>query len=328
MTHASPYREQVAAALGAVRLRGAGRYEWLGSVSPPLDRFLSEAERRPLLVASLREELYRSFYCHGRPIPARRRASEPGADRRLVRALSDANTGRGSWEPGWTVERLGDGEAVVASARLRARVPLAECRAEDGAVRPGARVLLRLPKELPARSPGFFSVVGDAVLDRSATEFVRVYWNVGAGGAAALVGELCGRLNAATVPFRLKVADHRCRLERCDAAVLYVPRDAFGSLHDEVCHVAHALAATLGPGTPAFTLALAPGVGAAEDASASESFGQRRCALLAEGIVRAHEAAAATPDARFDVVAARFGEDRVDVDAPYRDPALAGRHVL
>ena len=80
----------------------------------------------------------------------------------------------------------------------------------------------------------------------------------------------------------------------------------------------------LGPQIPAFTLELAPGVGLAENAAAAESFGMRRCALLADAVVRAHEHAIAALDA----VAARFAEDGVLLDAPYLEPSLDGRHVL
>ena len=70
----SSYREQVAAALGAVTIHGPTRYAWLGHRSRPLpasiDAELNESERRKYLLFCLREELYVSFYCHGRPVPA------------------------------------------------------------------------------------------------------------------------------------------------------------------------------------------------------------------------------------------------------------------
>src|SRR5215213_5518417 len=107
----SRYHDQVAAAFGAVTIHGPTRYSWLGRGSHPLEPSLAaelgEAERRRYLTACLREELYCSFYCHGRPVPARWGEPEPSfADRRLVAALSHANTGRGSWEPGWRVDRV------------------------------------------------------------------------------------------------------------------------------------------------------------------------------------------------------------------------------
>ena len=67
-------------------------------------------ERRSYLVAGLREELYRSFYCHGRPVPARWGNRGPSAaDWWLTQAMSEANSGLGSWDPGWTVLRI-DGD--------------------------------------------------------------------------------------------------------------------------------------------------------------------------------------------------------------------------
>jgi hypothetical protein len=330
----SRYRDQVATALRATKVLGPTRYAWLGRASHPLpallDAELGEVDRRTYLVASLREELYGSFYCHGAPVPARRGVSEPlGADRALTRAMSEANHGRGSWEPGWTVERCEGAAVVAATSRLRARVPIADCRASDGAVRPGAAVAVRMPNELPGLSPGFHSILGDTAADRTSSPgIVRVYWNVARAGAPALVGALTSGLNAQGVAFRLKVADHPSRLDRCDAAVLYLPANAFAELRDTLLRVATGLAACLRPRIPAFALALAPGVGLAEGDDAAESFGQRRCALLADGIVRAHDQGIVATEARLDAVCDRFAEDGVLIDAPYLEPSLAGRHVL
>jgi hypothetical protein len=330
----SRYREQVASAIRAVSIRGSTRYAWLGRTSRPLSASLraemDASERRSYLVSCLREELYCSFYCHGRPVPARWGESEPtAADWWLAQAMSAANGGRGSWEPGWRVQRLEGEEAVVSSSRLRARVALSDCRAEPGPVRPGASVSLRLPKELPALSPGFYTAVANAVTDLApATGLVRVYWNVTRAGAPELVRELTSMLNARGAGFRLKVADHAIRLDRCDAAVLYLPGEVFRSLREGLGEIGSALVACLRPDIPAFTLELVPGVGLAEDDGASESFGVRRCELVAEGIVRAHEQEIAGTGARLEAVAARLAEDGVRIDEPYLSPALAGRHVL
>jgi hypothetical protein len=301
----SRYRDQVAAALAAVQIIGPTQYAWLGRrsrrLSAALDLALDDAERRRHLVSCLREELYHSFYCHGRPVAARWGAPQPPfADPTLLDALSQANRGRGSWDSGWTVERVDSGEVVVADSRLRVRVGAADCRVTDAAAS------VRLPKELPALSPGFWFAVSDAPAGRSD---VRVYWNVTYGGAPTLVEALTLRLNGDGLPFRLKVADHRSRFERCDAAVLYLDAEVFGCVRPTLREIA--AAARLDPAVPSFTLELVPGVGLAEDDD-GESFGARRCALLADAIVLG------------DDVAERFAADGVDIDAPYR----AGRHVL
>lgn len=328
------YREQVAEALGAASIRSPTRYTWLGRASRPLaasiEHEMDESQRRDYLVSSLRDELYGSFYRHGGPVPARRREhGSVSADPWLVAAMSLANSGSGSWERGWKVERVDGDEAVVASARLRARVRVGDCRAAAGRVGPAAAVDVRMPKELPERAPGFYTALSDAPADlAAATSVVRVYWNVSRTGAPALVAALTPRLNAERAPFRLKVADHPFRLERCDSAVLYLEGEVFRALREPLRRVAGVLRGQLRPRIPAFTLELAAGVGLAEQHGDDESFGVRRCALLADAIVRVHERRVARGAARVEAVAARFAEDGLLIDAPYLEPSMAGRHVL
>jgi hypothetical protein len=155
-----------------------------------------------------------------------------------------------------------------------------------------------------------------------------VYWNVDAAAAPELVRLLTGGLNGAGVPFRMKVVDHPLRFDRCDAAVLYVPAPWFAETRGVVAGAAASLGRVLGRSTPAFTLPLVPGVGLAEDAGGSTSFGQRRCALLAEAVVVAHERREVHPEARLAVADERFAAEGVSLDEPYLEPALDGRHVL
>jgi hypothetical protein len=328
------YREQVAAAVGAVAIHSPTHYTWLGRASQSLGRSIDEemddSQRRDFLVATLRDELYGSFYRHGSPMPARRREHwTVSADPWLAAALSQANSGSGTWEPGWRVKRVDGDEAVVASARLRARVRLGDCRARAGRVRPGAVVDVRMPKELAERAPGFYTALSDAPADLAASaSIVRVYWNVSRTGAPALVAALTRMLNAEGAPFRLKVADHPFRFERCDSAVLYLDGEVFVELREPLNRVAGVLRGQLRPQIPAFTLELVPGVGLAEQGGDDESFGLRRCGLLADAIVRAHERRIAPSAARVGAVAARFADEGLLIDAPYLEPSLAGRHVL
>lgn len=324
----SRYRHQVAEALTAVKILGPTQYAWLGRRSrllpAALERALDDAKRRRYLVDSLGDELYYSFYCHGTPVTARSGVPMPVASHPwLLETVSRANTGRGGWDPGWTIVRVDPGQAVASKAGVRVRVEIGDC---DGAVAPGAAVRLRLPKELPSLTPGSLTVLGDVPLDSPSP--VRVYWNVASSGAAALVRVVSSRLNEALVPYELKVVDHPLRFERCDAAVLYVDAEAFGAVRAMLPDIVAALAGRLRPDVPAFTLEFAPGVALAESDDAGGSFGARRCALLADAIVRAHEHGLTTPDERLDVVAGRFAEEKVLIDAPYLEPSLAGRHVL
>ena len=212
-------------------------------------------------------------------------------------ALSAANTGHGSWENGWVVERVDGDEVVVRGGRLRVRAPAADCRGAGDAVSPAR-------PERAARACPPASGSRSATLRRRRLD-VRVYWNVAAGGAPRLVAAVTGVLNAAGVPFRLKVADHPYRFARRDAAVLYLAGDVFRERRHELVVLARGLA--LRPGVPAWTLELAPGLGAAEDRD-GESFGMwpgARARRRGRG-------------ARVTAVAARFAEDGVELDAPYR----------
>lgn len=329
------YRDQVTAAVTSVTIESPTGYSWLGRRSRPLPASLlaeiDQLEARRHLAARLRQELYSSFYCTGGPVPTRLGNAEPvAADPWLTMALSNANTGRGSWQPGWIVHSRDGDEAVVSTPQLRVRVPAADCRADRGGpIGPGAAVSVRLPKELPALSPGFFTVLGEAGFESApSTGIVRVYWDIAASGAPALVRALSSRLNAEEVPFRLKVADHPARFDRCDTAVLYLPSESFRVVRETLARLALMLTSRLRPKIPAFTLALAAGVGIAESTNTGESFGEHRCGLLADGIVDAAEQGVAPGAARVEAVIANLDAHRVKIDAPYLEPSLDGQHVL
>jgi hypothetical protein len=328
----TPYREQIAAAVRAVSIRGPARYAWLGRASRPLaaalEREMDEAARDAYLATSLAHELYASFYCRGQPVPARWGEPAPLApDPELAAALSAANSGAGSRQAGWTLERI-DGHEAVVVADVRARVPVQDCRTRDG-LRPGAAVEIRVPKEHLWVAPGFYTALSDAAVDAERSRGVlRAYWHVTPAGAPALMRALTTRLNAGGVPFRLKVADHPFRLDRCDAAVLYLPGELHDATRATLLEVASELGAHLRPAIPAFTLELAPGVGLAEHDGGAVSFGTFRCRLLAEAIVDAHHRGASDEGERIAIAGERLADAGIAIEAPYREPSLAGAHVL
>jgi hypothetical protein len=315
----SAYRHQVVEALEALTILSRHRFAWLGEPSPPLPRgiasALPESAARAYLTRRIRMRLYESFYCLGGVgtvgdgSPDVDRWADPG----LVAALSAANTGHGSWEQGWRLEERRGDDLLISRDGLRVMARASQCRmAHDG-----SRLAVALPRELPAWSPGFFTVVGDVNLDPPAHELIaRLYFNVDSAGAPTVVSEVTSVLNDARVPFRLKVLDHPGRFGRCDAAVLYLPASDVRRL--PVADVAEACAAHLEPKTPVFTEPLAPGIGYGEErGDAAESFGARRCRLLAEAIVTAHEQRNRSLRARLARVERHFGAAGIDLDRPY-----------
>jgi hypothetical protein len=329
------YREQLAGALRATAVTSPTSFTWFGIRSRPLPRAvvaaLPPATTRQYLVDSLQGELYRSFYSRGRPVPARPDGAVPARpDEAFVEALSRANAGAGGWEPGWRVEEVEPDVVRVARKGLRVLARAEDCRTADGRCDPGTLVSLRRPKELAASSPGYYTALGDAdlALGPDDTE-VRVYFNVTAAGAAALVAMSTRMLNDAQLPFRLKVLDHPTGYVRCDAAVLYLETRGFHRARAALSSIASGCARHLRAEAPAFAWPLVPGVSVGEHRpQLGASFGTSRCRLVAEGIVAAHERGERRLSDRLDAVARRFADHGLDIGVPYLTPGSSRRYAL
>jgi hypothetical protein len=318
-------RDQLTAVAAAVEILSRTRYSWLGEASaalePHVERGLSDADARGYLVYALQHRMYADFYCLGAPgrSSGRQSANALRGDPDLVEALSAANSGAGPWEGGWTL-RAEEGEAaVIESGGLTLTAAAGEWRRPDPpdqGVGGGETVDVRYPKELLRLSPGFYMALGDTPLATSA-ELLRLYWNIGAAGAAAFVRAATRAVNGRGLPARLKVVNDPPMFERCDSAVVYLER----SRPDDALRVAEELYAAaqphLEPRVPALTRAIAPGLGLAEDPGGGQSFGLHRCGLIADGLLLAHERGAETPDERLETVCERMREEGIDPDAPH-----------
>lgn len=325
------HRASLRAAIDAVEICSATVHSWLGVRSPALPPQLAEdldAETaREYLVHRLGLDLYVGFYCPGRPVPVPRVPYDSGiGSPELVQALMAANDGGGCWEPAWRVHAVGSGELWVARGELRFRARRDQVRAGDGrSLAPGVAVQVHHPKELLRRSPGFYMALANVALPED-EPVLRLYWNLDVEGAVAFVAAGTRVLNRHGVPARLKVINDSASYRyRCDAGVLYIPRRAFDALHPLVAGLHKTLRRHLGRAVPALTKPLAHGLGLAEDTARGDSFGQHRCALIAEGLVRAHELGAVTPAARAEQVEACFVAHGIDPAAPYLAPG--SRHT-
>jgi type III HopA1-like effector protein len=330
------HRVQVVDALEAIEIRSKHRFAWLGETSPALRPALASVlpgdSARALLVRGLGVRLYESFYCVGGVVPVEDgggRGSEP-PDPGLVAALSAANAGRGSWQHGWRVAAVDAGELVIVRDGVRVRARRSNCRTRRGTLRIGAAVSIALPPALPGLSPGFFTVVGDADLAAEPDDLIaRLYLNVSCDGAPMLVAEVTSALNRAHVPFRLKVVDHPERFARCDAAVLYLHAADLRRQRRLLRRVVDACTASLQSPTTVFTKPLAPGVGLGEERrSDGESFGMKRCLVLAEGVVAAHEQRIRDLRGRLLLVERHFADAGIDLDAPYLERGSEDRYSL
>jgi hypothetical protein len=152
-------------------------------------------------------------------------------------------------------------------------------------------------------------------------DVIRFYWNLRAEDAPVLVNRATASLNADRIAFRLKVVNNPAQYNRCDAGVLYLQRSDYRRVVPIVRRIHVELGARLKAATPAFTKALAPGLGLAEEPTSSrDSFGMDRCRLLAEAIVRIHERAVTGINDRLAVVEEVFGEAGISLATPYLNP--------
>jgi HopA1 effector protein family len=328
------YREQVESALRAVTVTSPTSYAWFGRQSRPLPRAVASAlapdSARQILIDGLKNELYRSFYTQGRPVPLSTNGVPGPPDHAFVKALSRANSGMGGWQQGWRVERVQSGTVLVVRDGLRVRVPVSDCRGGDRACIADGLVSIRRPKEMIAGSPGFYTALGNTEPTAgSAGVEVRLYFNVCAEGATPLVAMCTRLLNEARVPFDLKVIGDPWSFPRGDAAVLYVDNGDFQRLRKLLWTIVSTCDPHLHGAPPAFAKPLARGVAVGEHSpSLGPSFGTSRCRLVAEGIVAAYESGARQLAARIDAVARRFAMDGLDIESPYLAPGSDGHYEL
>jgi hypothetical protein len=326
------HRARIADALRAVSMISPASFAWFGRPSRPLPPDLladvgSDVARASLLEA-LQGELYRSFFTQGRPVPESPVGRVPPRPHRgFLAALSAANAGQGGWEPGWQLLAREADAVIVAKEGIAVRARGADCRIDGRATAPGAPVRVRRPKELEAVAPGFYTALGDRL--PATAEEVRVYFHATAAGAVPLMAACTRVLNAAGVPFVLKVVDRPGGFTRCDAGVLYLESGGFAGARPAVARIVAVCAPHLRAAVPAFTQALAPGVAVAEhEPDRDASFGTARCRLLAEGLVGAHEAGAARLGDRLEAVVRTFAGHDVDIDRPYLSPGSVARYAL
>lgn len=338
----NPYHAQVESACHAALVLGPARFLWFGrlvSTDPLLAaerRTTTPGARRGYLLASLRQTLYANFYCQGVATPARRHSaarSRAGATG-FVEQLSAANASEGCCEDGWVVRqtagRYGDAVLLAREGRdLMVRALPGEYLAPRGMdPSAGAPVRLHLPKEYPGLAPGYYMAAGDTPLPReSAQQFLRLYWHVTPRGAVRLVRAATTLLNAAGIPFRLKVLDDPTAYTRCDAAVLYVYEYDWDVLAGLLTRLYAELALELMPTVPAFAKALGPGLGLAEDPPREMSFGLHRCELVADALIRAYERGDSAPEARAQAVRERFAAEGFRPEAPYLNPESSDTYM-
>lgn len=171
-------------------------------------------------------------------------------------------------------------------------------------------------------SPGwyFFELRRDRRPATADMSLCRVYWNVSAEGAAALVHEVLGELKRSDAWLQLKLADHRALYARRDSAVLYVERSSFDVIGPSLRVVHDRLARWLDGGLPMFTKALASGLGVAEDPGYGSSFVLHRMTLVAEAAARAWRDGCRDSSQMVGAFESHFGRRGISPTSPHLNP--------
>jgi len=166
---------------------------------------------------------------------------------------------------------------------------------------------------------GVMAGVGDRIREIT-TRAMRAYLHATPRGADLLTGRIAGALDAAGIPFRMKILRRPAAFLRCDAAVLYARTEDAPQVVETLRRLYPDLRGALRAPTPPMTLRLAPGLAWAEDPGDLDSFGHHRCGILAEGLVRAAELGERGVRARVRRMERAMAEAGLDPARPYLEP--------
>jgi hypothetical protein len=277
------------------------------------------------LAAQLQQLLYHWRYCRPFEQASSAPTPPPTADPKFVEDLAAANGSRERWDAGWQTQQiLPNGQTVILKGAMTRTVWPGEFLAHGaagGPPRPGTAISVLVSRESRTMQPGFYFAFGEALGDQE-DEFslVRLYWHVGANGAAALIGGITRALNRFAVPFRCKTLAMPTLYDRADAAVLYVAKRHYRIAAQLLADLYPALRSLLEPETPLFTKRLADGVGLAESPKSGESFGMHRCRIVAEAICNAHARGLDAPEARVQEIVDAFSKSGLTLEHPFLNP--------
>ena len=274
------------------------------------------------LVSELEAALYAYLYTRSRQIAL---VHSSTTQREFVTRLSAANVGTGTFESGWVIKSLESDRIVGAEKNGLTVFALPhEVKTPKGHQQElGAECAVRIGKEHRNLIPGFYMAFGDASMDYNgeSTPLVRLYWHVSSTGAPPLVRALTLELNRMGVPFRFKCLNDPNLYARADAAVLYMTRVSYAKARGALLKVYGLARPWLLADVPMLTKRVGRGVGLAEDpGSEAVSFGQHRCRIIAEALVKSFETGARTANDRLGAVMRTFAEQGFDVDHLYLQP--------
>ena len=243
-----------------------------------------------------------------------------GVDLEFYKQLHESNSVVGYFSPDWRVVwQETDGSLVVAKGGLALHIN------RDYHLQPTERtatvcdsVPIRMPRNLVQN--GFYVAVGNAGV-QSDRDIVRVYFNVSAEGAVAVMGSITQQLNTIPIPFSFKALYNPSDYGRYNSAVLYFEKNHFETVRSVLLKVYPENQCHFRMQIPLFTKLIAPGLAIAEEPNHKfadiESFGMNRCQLVANALLEAWQQGNETPQARIALIVQHFSRLGLELQRPY-----------
>ena len=249
-----------------------------------------------------------------------------GVDVEFYDRIHKSNSGQGYFEPGWTIlKEEDDGSLVVTKRGLKLHIERDQhLQSDEQNAVVGDIVAIKMPKN--SVQNGFYVSVGNSRLDKNINPtdkftLVRIYFNLTADGAVAVMGSLTQQLNQQKIPFDFKVLYNPQDYKRHDSGVLYFDKNDYELVHQILQDVYQENQSHFKPEVPLFTLELAPGLALAEEPDQKfaeiESFGMNRCQIIANGLLEAWYQNKNLPDEKMQSIFEQFTLSGIDLNRTY-----------
>jgi HopA1 effector protein family len=252
-----------------------------------------------------------------------------GIDWEFYQQLHTNNHGKGYFDPNWQVLRHEpDGSMAVIKNGLTLYVePDCHLKPNSKSAKSGESVAIWMPKN--HLQNGCYVAVSDVGQEQQSPDADlgtgRIYFNITADGAIALMDSLTQQLNQATLPFTFQVLYNPCAYGRYDSGILYFERDDYPAIHQILQAVYAEHQSYFQPEIPLFTKFLAAGLSLAEEPiqkfAMQESFGLNRCQIVAYALLEVWQKGKDAIEERMKSIEKHFALHSVDLQRPYLNPS-------
>jgi hypothetical protein len=244
-----------------------------------------------------------------------------GLDLDFLTKLQDANAGAGFFDPDWAVIKIETDHLLIEKDGLQLWVDPKTDLASGADLAPGSHTCLKMPCALFAGE--FYVAIGNAGEPLGDEPRLRIYFNVTADGALALIGLLSQELNVQSCRYAFKALHDPLAYGRYDSASVEIHAEDYPLFFLILERYWPSLSPCLRGPVPLFSCPLAPGVGLVECPEDGADFGLSRCELLAQALLQAQ----LPTHNRLQVIIDQFAQAGLDWSRSYLNPGSTSRYA-